>query len=135
MPRLSASAVGPSNAFGSMMETAIPSAFVSIARRIAFTISPTLLLTEPVHSTVAPTTAAASSLPFFAGTKKGFVSAWLTKTKRHFGCDCGKSSRAAFARSGTAMPAAAAAASRSTPARSSSALTSASAGRARASPG
>ncbi len=118
-----------------MIETAIPSAFVSIACRIAFTISPTLLLTEPVHSTVAPTMAAASSLPFLAGTKKGFVSAWLTKTKRQFGCGCGKSSRAAFATSGIARPVAAAAASRSMPARSSPALMSASGGRARASPG
>src|SRR4051794_35649251 len=90
MSRESASAVGASNAVGSMIETAIPSTPRLIARRIVRTISPTSLDTEPVHSTDALIRPAASYEPFFAGTKNGFVSAWLTKAKRQRGCTCGK---------------------------------------------
>ena len=60
MPLESASAVGPLNATGSMIETAIPAAPLWIACRMAATISPTSLLAEPSHSAVAPTSAAAS---------------------------------------------------------------------------
>ena len=63
MPRASARAVGSLNAFGSMIETAIPSAFSTIARFIAVTISPTSLRIEPVQRLVVPSSAHASSIP------------------------------------------------------------------------
>src|SRR3954454_762169 len=85
-----ASAVGASKAAGSMIETAIPSTPRAIAFRMARTISPTSLETEPVHSTDALMSPAASYEPFFAGTKNGFVSAWLTKANRQRGWTCGK---------------------------------------------
>ena len=76
-------------------------------RLIAFTISPTSLLTEPVQTDVAPSSAHASWLPFIAGTKNGLVSAWLMKTKRHRGCGCGNCpSAAAEAPAGNAAAAA-----------------------------
>src|SRR3954447_14824818 len=90
MSRERASAVGASKAVGSMIENAIPSAPRLIAFRIVRTISPTSLETEPVHSTDALIRPAASYDPFFAGTKKGFVSAWFTKTNRQRGWTCGK---------------------------------------------
>ena len=116
-----------------MIDTAMPSARDAIARRIALTISPTSLLVDPVHCTLVPSSAAASELPFFAGTKNGFVSAWLTKTKRHCGWGCGKLTSSAFrSPSGTAPTAAAPAARRRSAARSSGGVTPAAAGRARA---
>ena len=63
------------NAVGSMIETAIPSAFAAIACLIALTIWPTLLLADPVHLKSTPSIDAASRLPFIAGTKNGLVSA------------------------------------------------------------
>ena len=79
----------PLNAVGSTIETAIPSASRAIACRIALTIWPTSLLVEPVHLTSTPRSDAASWLPFFAGTKNGLVSAWLTNTNRQRGCAAG----------------------------------------------
>src|SRR3954452_4869945 len=86
----SASAVGASKAAGSMIETAIPSTPRAIAFRIVRTISPTSIETEPVHSTDAWIRPAASYHPFFAGTKKGVVSAWFTKTNLQRRWTCGK---------------------------------------------
>src|SRR6478735_453158 len=85
-----ASAVGASKAVGSMIETAIPSTSRPIAFRIVLTISPTSLDTEPVHSTDALISPAASYEPFFAGTKNGLVSAWFTNTNRQRGWTWGK---------------------------------------------
>src|SRR5579862_8063907 len=73
-----------------MIDTAMPSTRAAIACRIALTICPTSLETEPVHSIDTPKTFAASALPYFAGTKNGFVSAWLTNTNRQRGCGWGK---------------------------------------------
>src|SRR5947207_12082169 len=111
-PLARASAVALLKASGSISETAIPAARLLIARRIALTISPTLLRLEPVHSYLAPRSEQASWIPYFVGTKNGFVVAWLTKTKRQCGCgrrkDAGAASASAPKAPESAPPAAAA---------------------------
>src|SRR5438093_4864818 len=86
MPSATASAVARLKASGSISETAMPAAWLLIARRIALTISPTSLRLEPVQAYVAPRREQASWIPYLVGTKNGFVVAWLTKTKRQRGC-------------------------------------------------
>jgi hypothetical protein len=73
MPASSAFCTGPLNAFRSTSDTAIPSAFAVIALFSAFTISLTLLLSEPVHWYLHPSSLQASSAPYLVGTKNGFV--------------------------------------------------------------
>src|SRR5919197_5121899 len=85
MSLLSAFCTGPLKAFGSMMETAIPSAPEEMAVFIAETISPTSLFADPVHWCDVPKMASASEIPYCVGTKKGFVVTWLTKTHFLFG--------------------------------------------------
>ena len=85
MPAASALSVGPLNAFGSMIATAIPSALPEIAAFIALTISATSAVLDPVHWNCVPSSALASSAPYWVGVKNGFVVTWLTKTNRHFG--------------------------------------------------
>src|SRR3954447_21093415 len=58
----------------------MPSAPPVTAVLNAFTISLTLLFSEPVHWYEQPSSLHASSAPYFVGTKKGFVVTWLTKT-------------------------------------------------------
>src|SRR6185437_848326 len=87
MPASSARCTGALNAFGSTMQTAIAAALAAIAALIAFTISAASLVAEPVHCDSQPSSAQASWMPYCVGTKNGLVVTWLTKTKRHFGCD------------------------------------------------
>src|SRR5919109_2894518 len=84
MSPFSAFSVGALNAFVSISDTAMPSALELIALLNALTISPTLLLSEPVHWYVQPSSLQASSAPYFVGTKNGFVVTWLTNTNRNF---------------------------------------------------
>src|SRR3954451_23743732 len=84
MPASSALLVGPLNALVSTSATAMPSALELIALFIALTIWPTLLLSEPVHWYVQPSSLQASSAPYFVGTKNGFVVTWLTNTNLYF---------------------------------------------------
>ena len=66
-----AAAVGPVNAFGSIMQQAIPSAPAVIALLNAVTIWGTLLDAEPVHWNVQPSSVHASAIPFCVGVKNG----------------------------------------------------------------
>src|ERR1019366_8393027 len=84
MPFAAAAAVGPVNAFGSIMQQAIPSAPAVIALLNAVTIWGTLLDVEPVHWDVQPNSAHASAMPFCVGVKNGFVVTWLTNTNLNF---------------------------------------------------
>src|SRR5437764_15217952 len=70
--------VGPLNAWRSIRATAIPSTPALIALFIAFTISPTLLVCEPVHWYEQPRSLHASAAPLWVGVKNGFVVTWLT---------------------------------------------------------
>src|SRR5579863_5419154 len=85
MPADRAFCTGPLNAVGSMIATAIPSAFAAMAVFIELTISATILLSEPVHWYEQLMSAHASWMPYCVGTKNGFVVTWLTKTKFHLG--------------------------------------------------
>src|SRR5579875_3977564 len=87
MPASSARWIGALNALGSTMQTAIALAFAAIAAFIALTISAASLVAEPVHCESQPSRAQASWMPYCVGTKNGLVVTWLTKTKRHFGCE------------------------------------------------
>ena len=65
----------------------MPSAFALIALLKALTIWLTLLLSEPVHWYVQPSSLHASCAPYRVGTKNGFVVTWLTNTNLNFFCD------------------------------------------------
>src|SRR5919112_6437706 len=80
MPSSSAFLIGPLNAFRSTNATAMPSTFALTALLKAFTISLTLLLSDPVHWYEQPSSLQASSAPYLVGTKNGFVVTWLTNT-------------------------------------------------------
>ena len=77
--------IGSLKATGSTTQTAMPSALPEMAVFIASTISETTDFSEPVHCDVVPSRACASSMPYWVGTKNGFVVTWLTKTKFHSG--------------------------------------------------
>src|SRR3954447_10840452 len=62
----------------------MPSAPPVTAVLNAFTISLTLLFSEPVHWYEQPSSLQASSAPYLVGTKNGFVVTWLTKTNFSF---------------------------------------------------
>src|SRR5919107_2595483 len=85
MPLSSAFWIGSLKATGSTTATAMPSALPEMAVFIASTISLATDCSEPVHCDVVPSSACASSMPYWVGTKKGFVVTWLTKTKFHSG--------------------------------------------------
>src|SRR5215210_2311476 len=85
MPLSRAFWIGLLKATGSTTETAMPSALPEMAVFIASTISETTESSEPVHCDVVPSRASASSMPYWVGTKNGFVVTWLTKTKFHSG--------------------------------------------------
>ena len=63
MPASSAFCVGPSNAFGSTTQTAMPSALPEIAVFIALIISGVFAVCEPVHWYVVFVIVQASSAP------------------------------------------------------------------------
>src|SRR5579884_1552966 len=86
MPAASARSTGSLKAVGSTIATAMPSALAAMAAFIALTICPASLFSEPVHWYLQPSSAQASWMPYWVGTKKGFVVTWLTKTKFHWGC-------------------------------------------------
>src|SRR5512132_3313191 len=85
IPASSAFLVGASNALASIRQTQIPSAPAEIAVFMAETICPTSLVSEPVHWCSVLKIAPMSSIPYWVGTKNGFVVTWLTKTHFHFG--------------------------------------------------
>src|SRR3954466_14642097 len=58
----------------------MPSAPPVTAVLNAFTISLTLLFSEPVHWYLQPSSLHASSAPYLVGTKNGFVVTWFTST-------------------------------------------------------
>src|SRR5579875_89943 len=86
MPAESARSVGSLKAVGSTIATAMPSALAAMAAFMALTICPASLFSEPVHWYLQPSSAQASWMPYWVGTKKGLVVTWLTKTKFHWGC-------------------------------------------------
>ncbi len=77
----SADCTGFVNAVGEISELAMPSALEAIALLIELTISPTLLVAEPVHVYEQPSSLHASAAPFCVGVKKMLVVTWLTSTK------------------------------------------------------
>src|SRR5579872_6798013 len=85
MPLARARLTGSLKACGSMIATAMPSTLAAMAVFIAFTISATLLLTDPVHWNWQLNRRAASCAPYCVGTKNGFVVTWLTNVNRHRG--------------------------------------------------
>ena len=85
MPAASAWSIGSLNASRSTSATAIPSALPAIAASKASTISGMSEVSEPVHWNEVPSSAEASSMPYWVGTKNGFVVTWLTNTKFHSG--------------------------------------------------
>ena len=66
------------NAVGEISVVAIPLAFEDTALLIALTISPTLLVADPVHVYEVPSSLQASAAPFWVGVKKTLVVTWLT---------------------------------------------------------
>ena len=85
MPAASARSIGSLNASRSTRQTAIPSALPAIAASKASTISGMSDVSEPVHWNDVPSSAEASSMPYWVGTKNGLVVTWLTNTKFHSG--------------------------------------------------
>ena len=85
MPASSARSIGSLNASRSTSATAIPSALPAIAASKASTISGMSDVSEPVHWNDVPSSAEASSAPYWVGTKNGFVVTWLTNTNSHAG--------------------------------------------------
>src|SRR5215213_5173972 len=77
--------IGLLKATGSTIETAMPLALPEMAVFIASIISETTDFCEPVHCDVVPSSASASSMAYWVGTKNGLVVTWLTKTKFHSG--------------------------------------------------
>ena len=69
---------GALNAVRSISDTAMPSALAETALLTALTIWLTLLVSEPVHAYVQPSSLQASWMPYWVGTKNGFVVTWLT---------------------------------------------------------
>ncbi len=80
IPADSADCTGLLNAVGEIRELAMPSALPVMALLIALTISPTLLVDEPVHVYEQPSSLHASAAPFWVGVKKMLVVTWLTRT-------------------------------------------------------
>ncbi len=68
-----ARATGRSKPRGSTIATAIPSALPAIAAFIAFTICATSEVSDPVHWYSQPSSAQASWMPYWVGTKKALV--------------------------------------------------------------
>ena len=85
MPAARARSIGSLNASRSTIATAIPSALAAIAASNALTISALSARSDPVHWNFVPSRADASSMPYWVGTKNGFVVTWLMKTKFHSG--------------------------------------------------
>src|SRR3954451_2826712 len=85
MPASSALFTGSLNAFASTTAMSRPSAFAEIAALVAFTISVTAEVFDPVHWNSQPSSAHASDAPYWVGTKNGLVVTWLTKVNFHFG--------------------------------------------------
>src|SRR6266516_3165110 len=85
MPVASALSTGSLHALVSIAATAIPSALEETAALVAFTMSATTELSDPVHWYLQPSSAQASAAPYWVGTKNGLVVTWLTNTKFHLG--------------------------------------------------
>src|SRR5215471_8575655 len=91
MPAFMAFFTGVVNAVELITATAIPFAFADMAALVALTISGTLEFAEPTKAGLGiPSSAAASAIPYWVGTKNGLVVTWLTKVNFHAGVD-GKS--------------------------------------------
>jgi hypothetical protein len=86
MPASSARLTGSLKACRSTSDTAMASAFAVIAAFSAFTISDAIDVCDPVHWYAQPSIAQASAMPYWVGTKNGFVVTWLTNTNLHSGC-------------------------------------------------
>src|SRR5215831_16869755 len=88
MPSFMAFFTGVVNAVELITATAIPLAFDEMAALVALTISGTLEFCEPVQAGLgSPSSAAASAIPYWVGTKNGLVVTWLTKVNFHGGVD------------------------------------------------
>src|SRR5579871_2014031 len=86
MPAFMAFATGVVNAVALITATAMPFAFAEIAAFVALTICGTLELADPVQVGLGmPSSAAASSNPYWVGTKNGLVVTWLMKANFHAG--------------------------------------------------
>src|SRR5215471_2126924 len=86
MPAFMALATGVVNAVALITATARPFAFAEIAAFVALTICGTLEFIDPVKDGLGrPSNAAASSKPYWVGTKNGLVVTWLMKANFHAG--------------------------------------------------
>src|ERR1700744_5875328 len=78
MPAASAFLTGEVNAGGESSEVGTPSTFDVVAPLIESTISPTLLVAEPVQLYEQPSSLQASEAPLWVGVKNTFVVTWFT---------------------------------------------------------
>src|SRR3954447_12255466 len=85
MPASRPLSTGGLNAVLSTTAMAARAALPLIAVLVAWPISATAELAEPVHWYVQPSSLHASSAPYWVGVKNGLVVTWLTKTNFQFG--------------------------------------------------